>query len=153
MSTLSLAKNGYVLSSKQTKHIKANTSSFVTIINHNSRELDLRYCPTKLMWADVLTKPLQGAKFRVMRAFLMDCPVDYYKEPPFIPSPHPTLASTMVLPPKSVSLSLPSPNKSFARMKPRVPLTTPSSWGGGCWGDGGKAHRYTHQCTRTSQEG
>jgi hypothetical protein len=29
------------------------------------------------MWADVLTKPLQGKKFRDMRAFLQNCPRDY----------------------------------------------------------------------------
>ena len=29
------------------------------------------------MWADVLTKPLQGQKFRDMRAFLQNCSRDY----------------------------------------------------------------------------
>jgi hypothetical protein len=29
------------------------------------------------MWAEVLTKPLQGQKFRDMRAFLQNCPRDY----------------------------------------------------------------------------
>ncbi len=29
------------------------------------------------MWADILTKPLQGQKFRDMRAFLQNCPQDY----------------------------------------------------------------------------
>ena len=29
------------------------------------------------MWADVLTKPLQGQKFRDMWAFLQNCPRDY----------------------------------------------------------------------------
>jgi hypothetical protein len=29
------------------------------------------------MWADVLTKPLQGQKFRDIRAFLQNCPRDY----------------------------------------------------------------------------
>ena len=28
------------------------------------------------MWANVLTKPLQGQKFRDMRAFLQNCPRD-----------------------------------------------------------------------------
>jgi hypothetical protein len=32
----------------------------------------VRYCPTDVMWADVLTKPLQGQKFRGMRAFLQN---------------------------------------------------------------------------------
>jgi len=29
------------------------------------------------MWADILTKPLQGQKFKDMRAFLQNCPRDY----------------------------------------------------------------------------
>ena len=29
------------------------------------------------MWADILTKPLQGQKCRDMRAFLQNCPRDY----------------------------------------------------------------------------
>ena len=29
------------------------------------------------MWADILTKPLHGQKFRDMRAFLQNCPRDY----------------------------------------------------------------------------
>jgi hypothetical protein len=29
------------------------------------------------MWADILTKPLQGAAFRTMRHHLQNCPVDY----------------------------------------------------------------------------
>jgi hypothetical protein len=61
MSTLLLAKNSYVSSSKRTKHIKAKY--FFIRHYHNARELDLQYCPAKQMWADVLTKPLQGSKF------------------------------------------------------------------------------------------
>ena len=37
----------------------------------------MRYCPTDIMWADVLTKPLQGQKFRDMRAFLQNCSRSY----------------------------------------------------------------------------
>jgi hypothetical protein len=44
---------------------------------YDSGEIDLRYCPTDVMWADVLTKPLQGQKFRDMRSFLQNCPRDY----------------------------------------------------------------------------
>jgi hypothetical protein len=32
---------------------------------------------TDTMWADVLTKPLQGQKFKDMRAFLQNCSRDY----------------------------------------------------------------------------
>ena len=61
----------------------------------------------------------------------MKCPVDYCKEPPFVPSPHPTLApTTKISQPKSLSLSVPLLNNSLAPMKPRVSLTTPSSRGG-----------------------
>ncbi len=56
MSTLSLAKNGHVSSSKQTKHSKAKY--FFVCHFHKTGELDLQYCPTEQMWADVLTKPL-----------------------------------------------------------------------------------------------
>jgi hypothetical protein len=75
MSTLSLAKNGHVLSSKCTKHIKAQY--FFIKHYHHSGEIDLQYCPTDSMWADILTKSLQGSKFQMMRAFLMNCPVNY----------------------------------------------------------------------------
>jgi hypothetical protein len=34
-------------------------------------------CPTHEMWADVMTKPLQGMAFKIMRAELMNCPVNY----------------------------------------------------------------------------
>ncbi len=61
MSTLSLAKNGYISSSKRTKHIKAKY--FFVRHFYRTGEVDLKFCPTEQMWADVLTKPLQGAKF------------------------------------------------------------------------------------------
>ncbi len=34
-------------------------------------------CPIEEMWADVLTKPLQGKAFREMQAKLMNCNIDY----------------------------------------------------------------------------
>ena len=37
----------------------------------------MKYCPTEEMWADVMTKPLQGAHVRQMRSVLMNVPVDY----------------------------------------------------------------------------
>jgi hypothetical protein len=60
MSTLSLAKNGHVSSSKCTKHIKAKY--FFIKYYHHSGAIDLQYCRTDNMWADVSTKPLQGSK-------------------------------------------------------------------------------------------
>ncbi len=73
--------NGYVSSSKQTKHIKAK---YLYIHHyHNSAKLDLQYCPTDQMWADVLTKSLQGSKFQLFQAFLMNCPKNYTEDLPF----------------------------------------------------------------------
>jgi hypothetical protein len=64
MSALSLEKNGRILPPKRTKHIKAKY--FLIKDYHVTGEVDLRYCPTGRMWADVLTKPLQGQMFRDM---------------------------------------------------------------------------------------
>jgi hypothetical protein len=75
MSTLSLEKNGMISSSKQTKHIKAKF--FLIKGYYKAGEIDVRYCPTDVMWADVLTKPLQRQKFRDMRAFLQNCSRSY----------------------------------------------------------------------------
>jgi hypothetical protein len=36
-------------------------------------------CPTEGMWADILTKPLHGKAFRVMRSKLMNCEEDYFE--------------------------------------------------------------------------
>ena len=39
----------------------------------------VKYCLTDEMWADVLTKPLQGQKLRLMHSKFMNCDVDYNK--------------------------------------------------------------------------
>lgn len=131
MSTLSLAKNGYVSSSKRTKHIKAKY--FFVRHFHDTGELNLQYCPTEGMWADVLTKPLQGAKFRLMRAFLMNCPIDYHEDvSPKLPSISPTLAPT-ISPPIPIPIRLPSNTPTDVAtshsMKPRSLCPDPSPRG------------------------
>ena len=40
-------------------------------------EIRVINCPTEVMWADIMTKPLQGTAFRVMSVELMNCPVNY----------------------------------------------------------------------------
>ncbi len=78
MRALLLEKNGRISSSKQTKHIKAKYFLVKDYYESGeSGEIDLPYCPTDIMWADVLTKPLQGQKFRDMQAILQNCPRDY----------------------------------------------------------------------------
>ena len=117
MSTLSLAKNRYVSSSKRTKHIKAKY--FFIRHYHNAQELDLQYCPTKEMRADILTKPLQGSKFCQMRTFLMNCPIDYAEDIQFIPSDNPLLNPAHISKPKSF---VPNPSPSWSLTPSLLPM-------------------------------
>ena len=71
MSALLLEKNGRIMSSKRTKHIKAKY--FLIKNYYDAGEIYFKFCPTNEMWADVLTKPLQGKKFRDMCALLQNC--------------------------------------------------------------------------------
>ena len=81
MSALSLEKNRRVSSSKRTKQIKAKY--FLINDYHDAGGIDVKFCPTDDMWADVLTKPLQGQEFRDMRAFLQNCHRDYNDDTEF----------------------------------------------------------------------
>jgi hypothetical protein len=75
ISTQLLIKNGRMLGGKRTKHIK---DKFFFIKDRVVKgEIKVIDCPTKEMWADVLTKPLQQMVFQTMRAELMNCPVNY----------------------------------------------------------------------------
>jgi hypothetical protein len=82
------------------------------------------------MWADVLTKPLQGSKFRQMWAFLMNCPIDYTEDIQFVPSDNPSMNPTLIPKTKS-SVPPPSPslNPSLHPMKPRISSIVLSSQG------------------------
>ncbi len=62
-------------SSQRTKHIKAKY--FLIKDYYDAVIINVKFCPTNQMWADVLTKLLQGQKYRDMRAFLQNCPRDY----------------------------------------------------------------------------
>jgi hypothetical protein len=75
MSALLMEKNGQISVSKQLKHIKVKY--FLIKDYYDAGEINLQYCPTDTMWADVLSKPLQGQKFCDMHAFLQNCPRDY----------------------------------------------------------------------------
>ena len=41
------------------------------------KEMEVKYCPTKQMWSDVMTKPQQGQLFQEMQASDMNCPIIY----------------------------------------------------------------------------
>jgi len=77
-STELLMKNGWFSSGKKTKHIKAKF--FFIKDRIDAGEVKVTHCPTGEMWADVLTKPLQGRAFRLMRSKLMNCSIDYEDE-------------------------------------------------------------------------
>ena len=73
-----LETNGALSSSKRTKHIHARY--FFIKDKIESGEVEVEYCPTEMMWADVLNKPKQGKGFRLDRSHLMNVPVDYDDE-------------------------------------------------------------------------
>ena len=57
-----LMKNGHFSSGKKTKHIKAKFFFIKDKVDEG--EMRIFDCPTEQMWADVLTKPLQGMAFK-----------------------------------------------------------------------------------------
>jgi hypothetical protein len=75
ISTQLLIKNGKMSSGKKTKHIKAKFFFIKDRVDNG--EIRVNDCPAEEMWADIMTKPLQGTAFRVMRAELMNCPINY----------------------------------------------------------------------------
>ena len=75
ISTQLLIKNENMSSCKKTKHIKAKF--FLIKDRVDDGEIRVIDCPTEVMWADIMTKPIQGTAFRVMRVELMNCPVNY----------------------------------------------------------------------------
>jgi hypothetical protein len=75
ISTPLLIKNGKMSSGKKTKHIKAKF--FFIKDRVDGGEIRVVDCPTEEMWADVMTIPLQGTAFRIMRSELMNCEINY----------------------------------------------------------------------------
>jgi hypothetical protein len=73
--TMHLEVNGSFSSSKHTKHIKCRF--FFIQDKLDDGNLEVIYCPTKIMWADVLTKPRQGEQFCLNRSILMNIPINY----------------------------------------------------------------------------
>jgi hypothetical protein len=75
ISTQLLLKNGKMLSGKRTKHIKVKF--FFIKDRMDDGEIKVIDCETKEMWEDIMTKPLQETAFKIMRAELMNCPLEY----------------------------------------------------------------------------
>ena len=74
--------NGSMSSSSHTKHIKARY--YFVKVKVEEGEVDIRYCPTKKMWSDILNKPQQGSPFSKDRAMIMNVPVNYYDRVKFL---------------------------------------------------------------------
>ena len=71
-SAILLESNGKESSTKRTRHINIRYFYIADCIKR--REFSIQYCPTDDMLADFLTKPLQGEKFKKLRALLMNIP-------------------------------------------------------------------------------
>jgi len=71
-------KNGRFSRGKKTRHIKAKFFFIKDKVDEG--EMQIFDCPTEQMWADALTKPLQGMVFKQMRAELMNCSVEYEED-------------------------------------------------------------------------
>jgi hypothetical protein len=69
-SAMLMEKNGRASSGKRTRHI--NIRYFFVTDRIANGELTIEYCPTKEMFADFFTKPLQGTPFRTFRDWLMN---------------------------------------------------------------------------------
>ena len=68
-STIKLIERGQP-ASQRTKHI--NISYFFLKDRIKDKEIEIVYVPTDQMVADLLTKPLQGTKFRMLRSKLLN---------------------------------------------------------------------------------
>ncbi len=69
-SAMLLEKNGKASSGRRTRHI--NIRYFFVTDRVAKGKMIIRYCPTKEMLADFLTKPLQGTPFRQFRDTIMN---------------------------------------------------------------------------------
>ncbi len=70
-----MIKNGKCSNGKKTKHVKAKFFFIKDWVDNG--EIKVIDCPAEEMWADILTKPLQGMAFQTMRAQLMNCLIKY----------------------------------------------------------------------------
>ena len=129
ISTQMLIRNGQFSSGWKTKHVKAKF--FFIKDRVDKGEIKVIDCPAEEMWADILTKPPQGAKFRQMRAFLMNCPIDYHEpELMTLPTAAPTLSPTRIPHPQiSSTVHLPQDEPTDHPTKPRCPRPDPLSRG------------------------
>jgi hypothetical protein len=75
MSAILLENNGKLSSSKRTRHIKIKYYHMKE--KKDDGEIRFEHCPAEQMWADINTKPKQGAAFREFRGHVMGITADY----------------------------------------------------------------------------
>ena len=68
-STIQLLKNGRRSAGKRSRAI--NIRYFFMADQHEKGLINVEYCPTGKMWADPMTKPLQGSAFKLNADRLM----------------------------------------------------------------------------------
>jgi len=68
-STILLLNNGKQSAGKRSRAL--NIRYFFIADQKKKGNIDVEYCPTKQMWADTLTKPLQGGEYKYMADRLM----------------------------------------------------------------------------------
>jgi len=71
-SAILLETNGQRSSTKRTRHL--DIRYFFVTDRVRAKQLSVEYCPTGDMWADIHTKPLQGAKFAMFRKLILNLP-------------------------------------------------------------------------------
>ena len=74
MSSIQLEKNGKASSGQRTRHI--NIRYFFVTDRVTKKEVEMVYCPTGKILADLLTKPLQGSQFKRFRDAILNVQVN-----------------------------------------------------------------------------
>ena len=69
--TILLLENGKQSAGKRSRAL--NIQYFFIHDQKEKGNINIEYCPTKQMWADLMTKPLQGSDFKFMADRLMSC--------------------------------------------------------------------------------
>ncbi|KAL7565950.1 hypothetical protein ACA910_008408 [Epithemia clementina (nom. ined.)] len=69
MSSMKLEANGKASSGKRTRHL--NIKYFFITDQVEKEQVKIEYCPTDELWADYMTKPLMGSKFKKFRERIM----------------------------------------------------------------------------------
>jgi hypothetical protein len=70
-SSMKLEENGKTSSGKRTRHFNFKYFYVTDLIKKN--ELKIVYCPSDIMIADYMTKPLVGSKFNTFKKAIMMC--------------------------------------------------------------------------------